>query len=197
MDYSPKIRDLIAALRVLPGVGQRSAQRMAFHLLERNRAGGQYLAQALLGAMEQVGQCGQCRDLSETPVCQLCAHPGRDASLLCIVESPADVMALEQTGSYRGRYFVLHGHLSPLDGIGPQQLGFGLLAERLAAEVLEVIIATNPTVEGDATARYIAELAHAAELQVSRIAQGVPVGTALEQIDAGTLSRAVSGRNRF
>lgn len=197
MDYSPRIQALVAALRVLPGVGQRSAQRMAFDLLQRNREGALHLAQALQAAVEQIGLCQSCRDFSETPVCQICQQTSRDPRLLCLVESPADVMALEQTGSYRGRYFVLHGHLSPLDGIGPKQLGFDLLAERLAQDVQELIIATNPTVEGEATARYLAELASAAEIQVSRIAQGVPLGSSLQQIDASTLSRAVAGRSQF
>ena len=168
---------------------------MAFHLLERNRASGKTLGQTLLHTLEKVGNCQQCRNLSETPLCALCRHPGRNSQLLCIVESPADVLAIEQTGSYFGRYFVLMGHLSPLDGIGPQNLGLDLL-EHYCREhaVTEVILATNLTVEGEATAHYIGHLLKGQDLTVSRIAHGVPTGGELEYIDGGTLARALQTR---
>lgn len=195
MTFSPLIQELIEALRCLPGVGQRSAQRMAFHLLERNRVGGKSLAQTLSRTLEQVGNCQQCRNLSETSLCVLCQHPGRDPQILCVVESPADVLAIEQTGSYRGRYFVLMGHLSPLDGIGPQSLGLDTLVDLCRdQQVTEVILATNLTVEGEATAHYLHNLLAHLPLQLSRIAHGVPTGGELEYLDGGTLSRALQGR---
>ncbi|MBI2380056.1 MAG: recombination protein RecR [Gammaproteobacteria bacterium] len=195
MELSPLIRQLIDALRVLPGVGPKSAQRMAFHLLERQREGGLVLSQALARAMEQIRHCVSCRTLSETELCPLCSSTRRDPSLLCVVESPADILAIEQTGGYSGRYFVLLGHLSPLDGIGPRELGLDELAERLREpELKEVILATNPTVEGEATAHYIAELAQGLPITVSRIAHGVPLGGELEFVDGGTLAHAFSGR---
>jgi recombination protein RecR len=192
--FSPLIQELIDALRSLPGVGQRSAQRMAFHLLERDRIGGVALGHALLHTLEKVGQCQRCRNLSETPICTICQHPGREQQLLCIVESPADVLAIEQTGSYKGLYFVLMGHLSPLDGIGPQTLGLDLLVKHCSQSVSEVILATNLTVEGEATAHYISHLLKNLPLKLSRIAHGVPTGGELEYIDSGTLSRALAAR---
>ncbi len=193
---SPLIRDLIDALRVLPGVGPKSAQRMALHLLERQRAGGLRLADTLQRALNEVDHCQVCRNLSEQPVCGLCSHPGRDDSQLCIVESPMDVLALEQSGGYRGRYHVLLGRLSPLDGIGPGELGLPALIERLRSTpaIREVIIATNPTIEGEATAHYLREATRDLPLSMTRIAHGVPVGGELEFVDGSTLSHALSGR---
>lgn len=198
MSNSRLIGRLIESLRCLPGVGPKSAQRMAFHLLERNRDAGRYLAESLTLAMDRVGNCTICRTLSEEPVCALCASSRRDTSLLCVVETPADVQALEQSTGFTGRYFVLMGHLSPLDGIGPEQLGLELLETRLAGgEVKELILATNPTVEGEATAHFISELARAHGVRTTRIAHGVPMGGELEYIDGGTLSHAFAGRREI
>lgn len=195
MAQPPLLARLIEALRCLPGVGPKSAQRMAFHLLERDREGGRRLSESLLEAMEKVGHCRSCRTLSETELCPMCASPSRDRSLLCVVESPADVMAIEQATGYRGLYFVLMGHLSPLDGIGPEELKLDELVRRLdEGEVREIILATNPTVEGEATAHFIAELAHARGIRATRIAHGVPLGGELEYVDGGTLSHAFVGR---
>lgn len=195
MIYPPPLEALIAALRCLPGVGQKTAQRMAFHLLQRDPDGARHLARSLDVAMSDIQRCEDCRMFSAGRQCPICASDKRDDSLLCVVESPADVVALEQNTDYRGRYFVLLGHLSPLDGIGPQELGLSRLTERMAADgVREVIVATNPTVEGEATAHYIAELARAGGLKVTRIAHGVPVGGELEYVDGGTLAHALSGR---
>jgi recombination protein RecR len=198
MTTSRLIGRLIENLRCLPGVGPKSAQRMAFHLLEHNRDGGRQLAEALSLAMERVGNCSECRTLSEEPVCSLCANPRRDRGLLCVVETPADVQALEQSTGYQGLYFVLLGHLSPLDGIGPDQLGLERLEARLAGgEVKELILATNPTVEGEATAHFISELARAHGVRPTRIAHGVPMGGELEYLDSGTLSHAFAGRQEI
>lgn len=195
MVFSPLIDQLIHALRCLPGVGPKSAQRMAFHLLERNRPGGKQLIQVLEKALENVKHCQRCRNLSESDICLLCADQKRQASQLCVVESPMDVLAIEKTAAFRGHYFVLMGHLSPLDGIGPDDIGIPLLLKRLDQEcVEEVIIATNPTVEGEATAHYIAECAKKRNIKASRIAHGVPLGSELEYIDAGTLMHAFLGR---
>lgn len=195
MAQPPLIARLIEALRCLPGVGPKSAQRMAFHLLERDREGGRHLAEALTEAMEKIGHCRACRTLSETELCSLCASQSRDRSLLCVVESPADVAAVEQATGYRGLYFVLMGHLSPLDGIGPEELRLDQLTARLdEGEVQEIILATNPTVEGEATAHFIAELARARGIRATRIAHGVPLGGELEFVDGGTLSHAFAGR---
>lgn len=192
------IAQLISALRCLPGVGPKSAQRMAFHLLERNRAGARNLAEKLLQAVERVGHCKECRTLSEAEVCSVCANPRRNRTLLCVVESPADVQAIEQSATYNGLYFVLMGRLSPLDGIGPEEIGLDMLQERFSAgEVQEVILATNSTVEGEATAHFIAEMARARGLRTTRIAQGIPVGGELEYIDGGTLARALVGRREI
>jgi len=186
---------LIESLRCLPGVGPRSAQRMAYHLLEHNRDGGRQLAEILTLAMDQVGNCDACRTLSETQTCAICANPRRDRSKLCVVETPADVQALEQSTGFQGLYFVLLGHLSPLDGVGPEQLGLELLEARLASgEVAELIIATNPTVEGEATAHFVSELARVHGVAATRIAHGVPMGGELEYIDSGTLSHAFASR---
>jgi len=195
MTTSRIIDDLIEALRCLPGVGPKSAQRMAFHLLEYNRDGGRRLAAALDAAMERVGHCGECRTLSETGVCSLCANAQRDRGQLCVVETPADVQALEQSTGYKGLYFVLMGHLSPLDGIGPDALGLEQLDARLGSgQVQELILATNPTVEGEATAHFISEMAAARGVRTTRIAHGIPLGGELEYIDGGTLSQAFAGR---
>ena len=189
------LEQLIEALRCLPGVGQKSAQRMAYQLLERNREGGVRLSQALAEAMEKVGHCQQCRDFSESELCATCASAARDAHLLCAVESPADRLAIEQATGYRGQYFVLQGRLSPLDGFGPRELGLDKLAARLAeGEVKELIIATNPTVEGEATAHYLAQVARQRNVRPSRLAHGVPIGGELEYIDRGTLAHAFGQR---
>ncbi|WP_137817300.1 MULTISPECIES: recombination mediator RecR [unclassified Pseudomonas] len=194
MSFSPLIRQLIDSLRILPGVGQKTAQRMALQLLERDRSGALRLAQALTQAMEGVGHCKQCRTLSEDDLCPQCADPRRDDSVLCVVEGPMDVYAVEQTG-YRGRYFVLKGHLSPLDGLGPEAIGIPeLLARIQQAAFSEVILATNPTVEGEATAHYIAQLLANKGLITSRIAHGMPLGGELELVDGGTLAHALAGR---
>jgi recombination protein RecR len=186
---------LIDALRCMPGIGKKSAQRIAFHLLERDREGASILATALSQAVEGIGHCGRCRMLSEHELCSICSASGRDESQLCVVESPADVLAIEDATGYRGHYFVLMGHLSPLDGIGPQELGLSTLEERLAGgKIGEMIIATNPTVEGDATAHFLADLAARHGIQASRIAHGVPLGGELEYVDGGTLSHAFYGR---
>jgi recombination protein RecR len=195
LKYTPTLARLIESLRCLPGVGPKSAQRMAFHLLERDRDGGRVLSQALADALATVGHCKRCRMLTESELCAICASPQRDLAQVCVVESPADVVAIEQSGGYRGRYFVLMGHLSPLDGIGPSELGLDEFERLLAeGEVREVILATNPTVEGEATAHYLGELALARGLKASRIAHGVPVGGELEYVDGGTLSKALAGR---
>jgi recombination protein RecR len=195
MLYPPSLIRLIEALRCLPGVGPKSAQRMAFHLLEKDRNAASALAEALQIAIHAVGRCRRCRMFADAELCPVCASSARDRSMLCIVESPADVAAIEQSGSYRGAYFVLMGHLSPLDGIGPQELGFSEL-ETLFAEgvVKEAILATNTTVEGEATAHVIAEIALRHRIKPSRIAHGVPVGGELEYVDGGTLAHALAGR---
>lgn len=199
MKFSPLVNELIESFRCLPGVGAKTAQRMAFHLLERNRQGGEKLAQSMAKAMENVGHCQHCRNFTEQTLCDICESPRRQLSeLLCIVESPADVIAIEQTGEFQGRYFILMGHLSPIDGIGPDDLGLDLLAKQLAeGQIKELILATNPTVEGEATAHYIAEMAKSSGIQVSRIAHGVPVGGELEYVDGTTLSHALSGRKNY
>ncbi len=195
MAASPLLNRLITALRCLPGVGPKSAQRMALHLLERDRDGGRRLVEALQAALDGIGRCRLCRDLSETDVCALCANPRRDRSLLCVIETPADVLAVEQATGFQGVYFVLMGHLSPLDGIGPAELGLEALEARLdEGEVREVILATNPTVEGEATAYYLAELARERGVRATRIAHGVPLGGELESVDGGTLAHAFAGR---
>lgn len=191
---SSRLERLIEALRCMPGIGRKSAQRIAYHLLRRDRDGAKTLATALVDAVEHIGHCSRCRIFSEAPLCDVCTSEKRDRGLLCIVESPADVYAVEEAG-YRGLYFVLMGHLSPLDGIGPDELQLDRLEAILdEGQVKEVILATNPTVEGEATAHYIGEMVHRRKLKVTRIAHGVPVGGELEYIDSGTLSHALSGR---
>jgi len=198
VSFSPLVEQLVESLRCLPGVGRKSAQRMALHLLEREREGGLALAEALTLAMEGVGHCRQCRNFSEEEVCALCIDPRREAETICVVESPADVVAVEQSGSYRGLYFVLMGHLSPIDGIGPEDIGLDILKQRIEnGGITELILATNPTVEGEATAYYLSELVRAEPVKVSRIAHGVPLGGELEYVDGSTLAHAFSGRREI
>lgn len=198
MSFSPLVDRLLETLRVLPGVGPKTAQRMALHLLERDREGGRRLAEVMARALEEVGYCRRCRTLTEEEVCELCRSARRDERLLCVVESPADMLAIEDAGGYQGQYFVLHGHLSPLDGIGPEDIGLDQLAARLdEGGIEEVILATNPTVEGEATAHYIAAQLEGSEVRLSRLAYGVPMGGELEYVDGGTLSRAFNGRLPF
>jgi recombination protein RecR len=189
---------LVEALRVLPGVGPRSAQRMAYHLLQHDRDGGERLAHALSAALGSVRRCAKCNNFTEEELCALCRSPRRDPSLLCVVETPADLSMVEQTLSYSGMYFVLMGRLSPLDGVGPREIGLERLLERTAGgEVQEVILATNFTNEGEATAHYIAEMLRARGIRVSRIARGVPLGGELEYVDAGTISQALLERREI
>ena len=195
MSATPLLEQLIDALRCLPGVGAKSAQRMAYHVLERDRDGARRLAAVLAQAVECIGHCQRCRDFSESPLCSVCASASREGSLLCAVETPADRLAIETATGYRGLYFVLQGRLSPLDGIGPAELGLEQLAQRLAeGEVKELIIATNPTVEGEATAHYLAQIAREAGVRPSRLAHGVPLGGELEYVDRGTLAHAFGSR---
>lgn len=195
MAFSPLVDELVEALRCLPGVGQKSAQRMAFHLLERGRAGGSRLAQVLQRAMQDIRRCEQCQNFSETPVCPLCANPRRQNGVLCVVESPSDVLAIEQAGDYSGGYFVLMGHLSPIDGIGPREIGVDVLLRRVQNEqVQELILATNPTIEGEATAHYIADRLQGSGVLITRLAQGIPVGGELGYVDGSTLTHAFRGR---
>ena len=189
---------LIQNLCCLPGVGPKTAQRMAFYLLQRDRNGAKILAETLLRAIDNIGHCQQCRTLTEHTLCEICADNSRDDSLICIVESPADVWIVDQATVFKGRYFVLHGRLSPLDGIGPDELGLDLLEQRLATGTIkELILATNSTVEGEATAYFIGEIARKHQVQASRIAHGVPMGGELEFIDSGTLSHAFKGRKEI
>ncbi|MGC6481886.1 MAG: recombination mediator RecR [Porticoccaceae bacterium] len=193
--FGKTIDQLIDALRILPGVGVKSAQRMALQLLEKDRGAARKLASAIDEAATKVGRCAQCRTLTEHDICDICSNPNRSDSQLCVVESPADLYAIEQAGGYRGKYFVLLGHLSPIDGVGPEQLGIDKLIERLQSnQVKELILATNLTVEGEATAHFIADKAKALGVQVSRIAYGVPMGGELEYVDGGTLNMALQSR---
>ena len=186
---------LIEALRVLPGIGPRSAQRMAYHLLQREREGALELAQALEAALARVRHCARCNNFTEDEMCGLCRSPRRDPSLLCVIETPADLAMVEQTLSYSGLYFVLMGRLSPLDGIGPREIGLDrLIARATDGQVQEVILATNFTNEGEATAHYIAEMLRARGIRTSRIARGVPLGGELEYVDVGTISQALIDR---
>ena len=197
MSESPLLSELIDALRCMPGIGKKSAQRITYHLLQRNRDGARKLSSALTEAMDKIGHCERCRTFSEEKICALCQSNKRDRSLLCIVESPADVYIVEEAG-FRGTYFVLMGHLSPLDGIGPEDLGLNKLEQLLdEGEIEEVILATSTTVEGEATAHFIGEMVHKRNLNVSRIAHGVPMGGELEFVDSSTLSHAIAGRREF
>jgi recombination protein RecR len=196
--YSPLLQQLIQALQCLPGVGVKSAQRMVFHLLDKDRDGAKRLSRALEEGSRLIQHCEICRMLTEESQCSICADKRRDMSQLCVVEMPADVIALEQSAAYQGRYFVLMGHLSPIDGIGPKELGLELLEQRLKAEDIdEVVLATSVTVEGDATAHIIAAMVETHDIRASRIAYGVPMGGELEFIDSGTLSRAMAGRREI
>jgi len=198
MSQSPLLLQLIEALRCLPGVGPKSAQRMAFHLLERDRKGASVLSGSLQQAVDHIGHCSQCRTLSETEICGYCADTRRNDELLCIVETPADVLAINQAADFNGKYFVLMGHLSPLDGIGPAELGLNLLEERMKeGGIKEIILATNPTVEGETTAHYISEMASEYQIESTRLAHGIPLGGELEYIDGGTLAHAFSGRQKL
>lgn len=199
MRTSPLLENLMDALRCLPGVGPKSAQRMAFYLLQRNRQGGLKLSQTLMTAMTDIGHCEKCRTFTEDVICTICANPRRQENgQICVVESPSDIAAIEATGQYSGQYFVLMGHLSPLDGIGPSEIALDVLEQRLAFEsVSEVILATNPTVEGEATAHYIGELCAEHDVIASRIAHGVPMGGELEMVDGTTLSHSLIGRLRL
>lgn len=194
------LTELIDSLKCLPGVGQKSAQRMAYHLLDSNRQGALQLSNVLNESMQRIGNCERCRDYTEEKLCSLCANPRRDITTLCVVESPSDVLAIESTASFSGLFFVLLGQLSPLDGIGPEEIGMPLLAERLAqGEVEEVIVATSSTIEGEATAHYIAQLAqkYNPKIKVSRLAQGVPLGGELGYLDQSTLALSIANRNRL
>lgn len=196
--FSPLIDQLICALRKLPGVGPKSAQRMAFHLLEHDRQAAENLAQSLSEAASSVQRCEKCRTLTEEKMCAICINVKRDHSVLCVVETPADVVALEQSGTFSGQYFVLHGRLSPIDGIGPKEIGIAELEQRLAdGAIKELIVATNPTMEGEATSHYINERAKAYSIKVTRIAHGVPIGSELEYIDGGTLAHALNSRREI
>lgn len=198
MSSSPSLDTLIEALQCLPGVGQKSAQRMALYLIERDQQGARKIAGSLTQALDTVSHCQKCRNFSDGDVCQICSNAGRDDSLICIVESPADVLAIESSGAYRGLYFVLLGRLSPLDGLGPDQLGLKFLEARLADKTLkELILATSATVEGDITAQFIADIAAKYSIETSRLARGIPLGGELEYVDSGTLSRALSGRQHY
>ncbi len=191
------IQELIEAFRILPGVGPKSAQRMAYYILERNKEGGEKLSQTLSRAILEVGNCALCRTLTEEITCSICASSQRNSTELCIVESPTDIAAIEQSGVFKGKYFVLMGHLSPIDGIGPSALGLDLLEARLARnEITELIIATNPTVEGEATAFYIQQLADSFGILTTRLAQGIPLGGELEYLDSGTLTQAFIARKK-
>ncbi|MBQ4833247.1 recombination protein RecR [Pseudoalteromonas sp. MMG010] len=196
MQLSDSLNQLIEALRCQPGIGPKSAQRIAFHLLERDRKGGAALGNALNKAMTAIGHCQTCRTFTEQPQCDICLSVKRqDSGILCVVESPTDVLAIEQTGQYQGLYFVLMGHLSPIDGIGPTEIGLDIFEKKLSqGNINEVILATNPTVEGETTAHYIAQLCHKYQVNASRIAHGIPVGGELDLVDGTTLMHAFSGR---
>ncbi len=196
MSFGPVIDELIDAFRVLPGVGQKSAQRMTMSLLESKRHGAERLANALKMAVERIGRCRSCQNFSETEVCAICEDKRRDGALLCVVESPSDLLAIEQTHQYHGYYFVLNGSISPIDGRGPDEIGIPLLLQRLEqGQVNEVILATNPTIEGEATAHYIADILKQRAILVTRLAHGIPLGGELGFVDGGTLSHAFSGRS--
>jgi len=198
MQNAGLLKELIQNLCSLPGVGPKSAQRMAFHLLQRNREGGRQLSQVLAHAMDNIAYCRDCRTLTETEICEVCANPLRDTEMLCIVESAADVWVIDQATQFNGKYFVLHGRLSPLDGIGPDQLGIDQLEQRLqSGAIKEIILATNSTIEGQATAHFIGEIALKANIRATRIAHGIPMGGELEFIDSGTLDHAFKGRREF
>ncbi len=196
--YPKSLQNVVDALRILPGVGQKSALRMALFLIERNPKGAERISQSLTHALQTIQKCEVCRNLTDSAICEDCQDKSRDDALLCIVENPVDVFALQQNVTYKGRYFVLFGRLSPLDGIGPEELGLDLLESRFQLGLIkEVILATNSTVEGEATAHYIAEMAKKYNIEVSRIAHGIPLGGELEYLDGGTLSHAFSARKSY
>lgn len=198
MSITPLLEQLIEALRCQPGVGPRSASRIAFHLLERDRQRALHLAEILRQAMERLGHCEQCRNFSETPLCSICSDPRRQSDLLCVVENPAQLAAMDRAIHFRGRYHVLMGRLSPLDGIGPEELGLDRLEQRLReGEIKEMILAISPSVEGEVTAHYLSEMAHPFGVRVTRLAQGVPMGGELESLDSGTLTRAFELRREY
>lgn len=198
MRFSPLLEQMIESLRGLPGIGPKSAQRMAFHLLSHGRDNGLRIAKCIEQAMQGIQHCQDCRIFSEEATCEICASKLRDPSLLCVVENAIDVSAIEQTASFKGKYFVLLGRLSPLDGIGPNEIGMDKLKARLLqGEVTEIIIATNPTVEGEATAHYISDIAKQAGIRATRLANGVPIGSELEYIDSSTLAHAFAGRSNL
>jgi len=195
---TPLLEQLIQAFCCLPGIGAKSAKRMAFYLLEQDRSGGKQLALILDQAINEIGQCQNCRILTEDKLCQLCANPKRDNAQLCIVQTPADVLAIESATQFEGHYFVLGGHISPLDGMGPEDIGLDILEKRMQeGQLNEIILATNPTIEGQATAHYIHEKAKKYQIKVSRIAFGVPLGGELEFVDGGTLSHAFTDRHYY
>ena len=192
------LAQLIQSFKILPGIGEKSAQRMAFYLLEKNREGGNNLAKLISTSMEQIRNCSTCRNLTEEVECEICSNEKRDKNLLCVVENPTDVIAIESSGSFKGKYFVLMGRLSPIDGITPENLGIPMLIERINnSDIKEIIIATSPTVEGDATSFYINDQIKDETVLVSRIAYGVPMGGELEYVDNTTLSRAIQGRRKL
>ena len=198
MQQTGALGQLMRALRCLPGVGAKSAQRMSFHLLQRDPEGARHLAESLLGALDKIGYCQQCRTLTEEALCDICESPKRESSLLCVVETPAEVYAIDQSTGFKGVFFVLHGRLSPLDGIGPTDLRLDLLEDRFkAAEIKEIILATNTTVEGEATAHFIHDMAQQYGIKTSRIAYGMPCGGELEYVDGVTLAHAFNGRREF
>jgi len=195
---SPSLDELIASFKCLPGVGQKSAQRMALFLLERDQQGARRIADSIVTALDKIVHCARCRNFSDQEICEICADSDRDQGIICVVETPADVIAVESSAAFRGRYFVLLGRLSPLDGYGPEQVGLGDLEKQIGAgEINEVILATSATVEGDITAQYIADFAARHGVHSSRLARGIPLGGELEFVDSGTLSRALSGRQRI
>lgn len=198
MTFSPLLNNLIQSLTILPGVGRKSAQRMALHLLEKAPEQASQLSEDIQSALDNIGRCSRCRNLTESELCNICEDQRRETNVLCIVETPMDVIAIESAGSYRGRYFVLYGKLSPLDGVGPEDLGLDALLNLVVEEgVEEVILATNLTVEGEATAHYISEQLRTQGIRLSRIAQGVPTGGELEYVDGNTLSIAITGRKSY
>ena len=198
MSSSPSLVELVTALTCLPGVGQKSAQRMALYLIERDQSGARRLAEATLDALEKVQHCKRCRNFSDTDLCEICASDKRSPGTLCVVETPADVLAIESSDAFQGTYYVLLGRLSPLDGIGPDQLGLDELEKYLAeSSVEEIILATSATVEGDITAQFVADIAGKFDINTSRLARGIPLGGELEYVDSGTLSRALSGRQQY
>jgi recombination protein RecR len=192
------LNQLIQAFKILPGIGEKSAQRMAFYLLEKNREGGLNLAKLISTSVDKIRNCSNCRNLTEDTVCEICRDERRDKKIICVVESPADVIAIEKSGSFKGKYFVLMGRLSPIDGVTPQDLGIPKLVENInTSEVQEIIIATSPTAEGDATSFYIKDQLAENNILISRIAYGVPMGGELEYVDNTTLGRAIQGRREI